>query len=193
MPPSSVVALGIDPGLANAGLAVLEILPVGERLLHLAVLKTEKCSKKQNTLAADDDMRRVRELAGALWALVAEYKPRIFCLEAASWPRSATAAAKTAMSRGVIGAIAETLGIAIAQASPQEVKLAVTGRRDASKEDVERGICERFGNAEVLGGGIARGRREHCYDAAASVIACLPSAPVRMARAMLSDGVEFRP
>lgn len=80
--------LGIDPGFAALGLARVELLAAGERVLNLAVIRTEASAQKREVRASDDNLRRARELAAALDAQVT---PEVVALavEAQSWPRNA--------------------------------------------------------------------------------------------------------
>jgi Holliday junction resolvasome RuvABC endonuclease subunit len=69
------LVLGIDPGFASLGFAVVELgestsAPYGAGLIthadmvvQIGVLRTKKSAKKQRVLSADDNIRRGRELA----------------------------------------------------------------------------------------------------------------------------------
>lgn len=179
-----VVVLGVDPGFAATGVALVELLPVGERVHYLGVIRTAKDDKKRNTLAADDNMRRTREIARALRLLLVEYQCVAFAIEAESPMRNASAAAKVSKAHAVVGVLAEVHGLPIIASSPQKLKKVLCGVATASKEDVESALLKRYGNAiEDLFEG-PDGMFEHPMDALGAVVVALDSEVLRMARAM---------
>ncbi len=184
-----MIVLALDPGLAACGFAVARLHRDGEELLEVGVLHTEKSDKKRGVRASDDLTRRGRELWRGLRDIVRRHAPAAICVEAVSFPRSSSAAAKTALARGCVIALAEVLGgLPIAEASPQDVKQAVCARKDASKQDVERAVLERWPGAEALcaAGRVRKSDREHVFDAAAVFVACLESDALRMARRLVA-------
>lgn len=77
------------------------------------------------------------------------------------------------------------LGLPIVQATPQEVKRATTGARDASKDDVRAALERRYGPLAAFLGALPDGEHEHPVDALAATVACLDSEPLRMARRLV--------
>lgn len=178
------IILGIDPGLASFGVAVVELLPEGERVLALEVIRTAKSAAKHDVLAACDNVRRARELAAALESIIRERCPVAIAAESMSFPRSSSVAGKMCLAWGVVSALAEEHGLPVVQASPQQVKAAVVGDKSASKLDVESALLRRYGNAIEALVHVPDGQREHAFDSLAAVVASLGSDVVRMARAM---------
>jgi crossover junction endodeoxyribonuclease RuvC len=170
--------LGIDPGLSKMGLALVRVNQEGERVLALDVLRTEKSHKKRHVLASEDNVRRIQELAAAL-APWFDGDVVAVCAESQSWPRSLGSATKTAMAWGIIGTILQRRRLPSLQASPQQVKAAVTGRKTASKEQVQAALEKRYGPLDWPS---RKADREHCADALAAIVACLDSEVIRMAR-----------
>lgn len=174
--------LGIDPGFAALGCAVMEVTAGSERVLQVEVVRTEKSNRKAHVRAAEDQHRRACILAGVLHRLVAEYRVVAFAVEAPSFGRGGNgsgAAFKTGISWGVISTLALLLDLPVVQASPQDVKKALCGRKNASKEDVEGAIERRYPD---LSWPRAKDDREHVADAAGVVVACLDSEVVRALR-----------
>ena len=173
-----MIALGIDPGFASFGWAAVRIDE--RRIEALGVIRTAKSPKKQSVFAADDNLRRAREIADRLYGVINLWKPAVICAEAMSFPRSASNAAKMAMGWGIVA----TLDLPLVQASPQAIKKAVCGMGSASKAEViaaVMGWCAP-GNAPDIGKlPVPRSQHEHCFDAAAAVIACADSDVVRAA------------
>jgi crossover junction endodeoxyribonuclease RuvC len=177
------LALGIDPGFASLGYALVDVSVSEVVVGSLGVITTEKSNKKQNVLASSDNLRRARELARLLQPLVQE--AGVICVEAMSFPRNASAAAKVAMSWGVLACLSELSDVPIVQVSPKELKQAVCGDATASKEKVAEALDRRFARsfgAELVGRGVAKSLHEHAYDALGTVVASLSSEVLRALR-----------
>lgn len=190
-----VHVLGIDPGFASVGCAILKLTPQGEVPILMEVIRTEKSAAKRNVRASDDNLERAKEIVTHLRRLVTTFDVRIICAETMSFPRNASAAAKMAICWGLLAAVASEHGIPVVQASPQEIKKAVCGRKDASKEDVQTALQARYpllAESVTKNGGpsilrdVPRSLWEHPYDAAAAVIACRDSEVFLLARRMVS-------
>lgn len=173
------IVLGIDHGLATLGLAVVELTASGEVVRSLEVVRTDKSDRKREVRASDDNVRRLVELSAALEARIG---PEVVALaaESQSWPRSALSIAKVAMVWGVIGAVAQRHSLPVIQASPQEAKRALTGRKDASKGDVQVALEVRY--PDLPDWPRPRALVEHAADALAAVVACLDHSVVKLAR-----------
>jgi len=185
--------LGIDPGFASIGLAVVAIgpNPQDDRPVKLALLRTQKSSAKRQVRASDDNLERAKEIAVWLQAMVVRYDIKLICAETMSFPRSASVAAKMAMCWGVIAAISTRGKIPVTQASPQEIKKMLCQNKSASKEDVQASLNLLF-RSDLVGPKslvaverIPRSQIEHPYDALAAVVACRESEVVLLLRRML--------
>lgn len=167
--------LGIDPGLANCGYALLHTHPLASmpRLVALGVVHTDKGVKPPSVAA--DNVRRCIELATNLQAIIAMpsltgLPPVVLvCVESMSFPRSASAAAKASMCWGVIVDNAVRWGVPILQQSPQIVKRHTVGRINATKKQVERAMIRRYKATQVEPHlvGVKKALREHPFDALA--------------------------
>ncbi len=180
-----VTIVGCDPGLANFGVAVVELGRHGECVVHLETIATIKSSRKLSVLAAHDNVRRCRELSARLLVVAGQHGPRVICAESMSAPRSASSAAKLAMSWGALSAVAQLLGLPLVQASPQAIKRTVAGHAAASKADVQGALMQRFGLPELFEG-MRKGDVEHAADALGAAVTCLDSDVVRMARTLVA-------
>jgi crossover junction endodeoxyribonuclease RuvC len=181
-----VIVLGIDSGLAACGLAAVRLLPAGEQLVEIQVFTSKPSDRKVGVRAADDVARRARELAVVMGLALEQYRPVALAIESPSWPRNAGSAAKMGIAFGVAFGMAERFGLPLVQATPMDVKLAVTGRKTASKDEVILAVETRFP-------GIEWPRQttlwEHGADAVGVVLACLNSEPLRMARRLAAEAV----
>lgn len=167
-----MIVLGLDPGFRDLGFAAIEFTRDGERPVAAGVIRTKKSTKKQNVLATEDNVRCGRELGEQLEMILAALSPVLVCTESQSWPRNAGASAKVGIAWGVV--INATRSLPMAQASPQEIKRIVVGAKNASKADVELEVARRW-NLSPLLEGVTESKRNHAYDAAGAVIACMES------------------
>ncbi len=166
--------LGLDPGFQNIGYTILKCTPEKEEILYMGIFRTEKADKKRKVLAVDDNFRRTKEIAEFLCSTLAEWNIKAICAEAISHPRNAGAAAKVAMTWGVIAAISHLNKIPVIQATPQEIKLAMCGIKSASKEEVEASVKTKVYVGNFLTK-VAKSHQNHAFDAAAAVLTCLKS------------------
>lgn len=162
--------------------------PVGvrDRVVASGVVTTEKSSKKRNVLAADDNLRRAKEVAAVLTGLVDLWKIKAICAESMSFPRNASAAAKMAMTWGVVATLSSMKSIPVVQASPQEIKANLCGRRDASKEDIQGKVIEVHEELPGFLQDIAPSNRNHAYDAAAAYMASASCELISTLRGMVT-------
>lgn len=177
------LVLGVDPGIATFGWALVELSRRGEKLVEVGVVTTKPSDKRRRVRQSDDLARRAAELGAAVDALLARHSPRAVCAEAMSWPRNAGSAAKIGVGYGVL--VAQVMvgrGLPLVQASPQEVRKALCGKASASKDEMRERVRDRLGCAAFDRAPILASLFEHAHDAAAVVVACLDSDVLRMAR-----------
>jgi crossover junction endodeoxyribonuclease RuvC len=175
--------LGLDPGFSCVGFALVRL--DGDELhpTEMGVIRTEKASKKQNVFASEDNLRRAREITAVLNKILRAHPVQAMCAETMSFPRSSSVAAKMAMCWGVVAAFSELMNIPLVQATPKALKKSVTGRADASKEDIIEVLRKRYGEeVEGLVDGVPPSLREHPYDALGAVVACRDSELLRLLR-----------
>src|SRR5205823_5786493 len=125
------VVLGVDPGTAAVGLAVVERGTSGPRVLWAGTLRTPA------GLASELRLRRLHE--GVVTA-IREHAPGAMAVERLLWGRNSQSAMAVAQASGVIMLAAAEAGIPVEEYAPLEVKMAVTGVGNASKEDVRRSL-----------------------------------------------------
>lgn len=178
----SLLVLGVDPGFAMLGFALtsLDKAAVVPHIVEMSLVQTEKSTAKQNVLASNDNFRRAREIAKALRRI---RQPDVVCVESMSFPRSASVAAKMAMSWGVLADYCESLQIPLLMATPKELKRAVTGVATATKEQVQESLTLYFDRDLTKVPGmedVPPSKREHPFDALAAVVACLNGEVLRL-------------
>jgi crossover junction endodeoxyribonuclease RuvC len=119
--------LGLDPGFGRMGYAVLSAQGMDLRLVVCDAIVTP------TTLAYPQRLRQIYEELGVI---IAEYQPAEAAIEELFFGRNVTTAIKVAQARGVTILALVQQGLSIAEYTPSEVKLAITGYGAARKEQV---------------------------------------------------------
>lgn len=81
---------------------------------------------------------RLLAIANSLDALIARRAPTALALERLYFNKNAKTAMRVAEARGVAMLCAARAGLTVAEYTPQEVKLSVTGTGNADKQQVQR-------------------------------------------------------
>jgi crossover junction endodeoxyribonuclease RuvC len=164
--------VGMDPGLASFGWCVADVADEIS-ILELGVWRTEPSKTKSAIRGTSDVAERVAYLMRSVAELVERTQPSALCMEDFSPPRSSSAAAKVARVFGMLDAVAEYEGLASLRVTPQEIKLAMCGRRGASKDAVQAEVF-RWCTAsalEQLEGNAPKSQHNHAFDAGGAVLA----------------------
>ena len=119
--------LGIDPGFGRLGYAVILAKGNDLDLLVCDAVMTPK------TLAYPQRLQQIYE---QLDTIIAEYRPAEAAIEELFFGKNVTTAIAVAQARGVAMLLLEQRGVSIAEYTPSEVKLAVTGYGAARKEQI---------------------------------------------------------
>lgn len=178
-----VTILGIDPGFASLGLAIVQVWPSGgprPLVERVEVVRTEKATKKRAILSSDDNVQRGRKLARefAGWVSIAH----VIGAESMSFSRNASASHKIGIAWGVIVAVADSRGVPICQTSPQDVKLRIAGAKTADKAAVQMAVTDATDfsrDARTYLADLALGQHEHAYDAIACALSVVDGDLVR--------------
>jgi crossover junction endodeoxyribonuclease RuvC len=164
--------LGIDPGFSSLGWAICEPVVLGIRPIKCGVIITEKATKKVQLRSSEDNIRRAQQIYTDLLKLFEADPIHLICTETMSWPRNAGVVAKMGIVWGVIASIAQVHRVPLIQASPMEIKRAVTGNGKAGKDQMIATI--RFNFPELMLPPQLT-LQEHAADAIGAVVACQES------------------
>ncbi|MBI4260229.1 MAG: crossover junction endodeoxyribonuclease RuvC [Actinobacteria bacterium] len=123
--------LGVDPGLASTGLAVVAREGGRERVVWATTVRTQ---------AGLAEAARLRQVHGAVRDAIAEHRPDALALERLMWGRNVGSAMSVARASGVAMLAAAEAGLAVEEYAPLEVKMAVTGVGNAGKDQVRRAL-----------------------------------------------------
>jgi crossover junction endodeoxyribonuclease RuvC len=124
-----VRVLGIDPGTAALGYGVVERSGGTLRAVDYGVFETGP----DVTLP-----ERLLKLHGLLTELVALHRPDLVAVERLFFSRNVQTAFAVGQARGVVLLAAAQHAVPVREATPNEVKSAVTGYGSADKEQVAR-------------------------------------------------------
>ena len=155
--------LGVDPGVARCGLAV-----VGRR----GRTSDLRFATTVITPADADESVRFRLIAEAARAAIAEHRPAAVAVERVAWSRNQVSALHVARATGVIILVAAEAGLPVAEYAPNEVKQAVTGAGNADKAQVQRALTRLHGLRDVPA-------QADAADAIAVAVTHLLAAPMR--------------
>ena len=123
-----VIVLGIDPGTLATGYGFIAVTPEGVKVLACGLIRNN--SRHPMPL-------RLRHIYDELRVLIGRYRPSEFAIESAFYGKNAQSALKLGHARGVSILAAVQEGIPASEYSPREVKKAVVGNGNASKEQVQ--------------------------------------------------------
>jgi len=135
-----MIIAGIDPGLQNTGLAVLEKSGHSIRLIDFQLI--------QSTRAVSFDAR-LKIIYDQVVQFLVAHKPEVVALEEVFYAKNAQVALKMGHARGAVILAAANQSIPVAEYSPREIKLAVTGNGNASKYQVQQMICRILNVKEI--------------------------------------------
>jgi crossover junction endodeoxyribonuclease RuvC len=160
-----VFVLGIDPGLSRCGYAVLDARAKPARAVAIGVLRTAP---------ADPLPVRLAEIHAELKALLDEFSPSVVAIERIFFQHNVRTAVSVGQVSGLVIAEAAGRGCAVAQYSPNEVKLAVAGDGAADKVAVATMVTTLLGLARTP-------NPPDAADAAALALCHLAHAPLAAA------------
>ncbi len=147
----STVILGIDPGTTGMGYALLSAATEPATLLARGLVLTSSAGTAAERLLA---------IATALDAIIAEHAPDALAVERLYFNKNVKTAMAVAEARGIALLCAARAGLEIAEYTPQEVKLSVTGNGAADKRAVQRMIVHLLALEEPI-------RQDNVADAVA--------------------------
>ena len=149
-----MIVLGIDPGTAALGYGIVESRSGRLRMIDAGCLETKPDVSLPSRLLA---------IHALLDELLALHKPDLVAVERLFFSRNAQTAFAVGQARGVVLLAAAQAEVPVREATPNEVKLAVTGSGRADKEQVGRMVAVCLGLGEAP-------RRDDTADALAVAI-----------------------
>jgi len=137
--------LAIDPGFRHTGYAVIGFKAGKPVILKHGCINTEKATKRTKVRVADDTVRCVQEIVRALSGLIRDNAVRGIVAELPTGGgKSANANKSMGIATAVCGAVAVFHELPAEWVTPSEIKKALTNKRNASKDEVQRAILDEF-------------------------------------------------
>lgn len=131
-----ICVLGVDPGIARLGLAVVSGQPRHPELRWAETVRTP---------SDQDESERLLVLVMAVRAAVAAHSPTCLALERVAFNRNQVSALTVARVTGAVMAAAAEAGLPVAEYSPTQIKSAVTGIGNADKAQVYQALVKVHG------------------------------------------------
>jgi crossover junction endodeoxyribonuclease RuvC len=134
------VVLGVDPGIARCGLAVVARRDRTTTITWSATVQTSHDT---------DESVRLATIAVAVRSAIAEHRPGAVAIERVAWNKNQVSALHVARATGVVMAVAAEAGVRVEEYAPSEVKSAVTGSGSADKRQVQQALLRVHGLKDV--------------------------------------------
>lgn len=147
--------LGIDPGLANVGWAVLRKGETGEQEVELVECGCIKTKPRENSA------ERLCLIDSGLSKLIDKYGVKEMAVESLFFARNAKSAMQVAEAIGVIKVCGARQKVKVFDYTPLQIKMTLVGYGQAEKEQVEVMVRKFLGLSEPISPG-------HASDAAAA-------------------------
>ena len=128
--------IGVDPGTRLCGFGVLESINGTLSCVESGVI----IPPSKNSVP-----QRLRAIFEGLVEVIGKYAPDEMSIEGLFFAKNARSAIRLGEARGVACLAAALCGISVHEYAPTEVKLALTGRGRARKEEVQRVISSILG------------------------------------------------
>lgn len=130
-----MIALGIDPGTAITGFALVQAHNALLSPLHFGVITTSPKASLPD---------RLLKIHSELVNLINSFQPDILGIEKLFFGKNSTTAIPVAHARGVVLLAAAQHNLPILEFAPNEVKLSITGYGRASKQQVTFMVTKLF-------------------------------------------------
>lgn len=121
------VILGIDPGTQILGYGVLEVTSTGPRYVGMGVVDLRKES---------DHFAKIRKIFLEVTELIEHFKPDELAVEAPFYGKNIQSMLKLGRAQGSAIAAALNRNMPVYEYAPRKIKLSITGKGAASKEQV---------------------------------------------------------
>ena len=121
--------LGLDPGFATTGFAILDVNGPEKKLITTGVIKTA---------AGLPFPKRLKELYEDMRAILIEYKPKVCSIEQIFFSKNITTGINVSHARGVLLLALQEFGVELHEYSPSAMKRALTGNVRADKKAIQK-------------------------------------------------------
>jgi len=119
--------LGVDPGTNVMGFALLELYLQKSNVIDMGVIKMDKLP---------GHYEKLHKIFEETTSLIEQYKPAVLAIEAPFYGKNLQSMLKLGRAQGVVIAASLHQGMEVFEYSPKKIKQSITGRGNASKEQV---------------------------------------------------------
>jgi crossover junction endodeoxyribonuclease RuvC len=154
--------LGIDPGTGILGFGVIDVEKGKPQLVDAGVIRTP---------VHEDDAVRLQTIFDELTDIIAATKPTQMSVEKLFFARNVTTAMTVAQARGVVLLCGMQAGLSIAEYTPLQIKMAVTGYGKADKKQIQEMVRVILGLKDVP-------KPDDCADAIAAALTHAQTQPL---------------
>jgi crossover junction endodeoxyribonuclease RuvC len=152
--PEPLIVLGIDPGLARAGLGVVRFDGQSHKAIYADVISTP---------TTWDLARRLKHIHETIRDAARQFKPTAAAIETLYFAANVKTAMQVAQARGVAILATADEGIELFEYTPLQIKQAVAGYGRADKDQMRKMVQMLLGLKEPP-------RSDHAADALAAAI-----------------------
>lgn len=137
------IILGIDPGTSATGYGIISAKGNSPSVVTLGVIKL---------LSKDDHFLRIRKIFEATLELIDKYHPDELAIESPFYGKNIQSMLKLGRAQGAAISAALYRSVPVFEYAPRKIKLSITGRGAASKEQVAGMLMQilNFREQEVL-------------------------------------------
>lgn len=125
--PGERIILGIDPGTSITGYGVIKTIGTTPELLTIGSIDLSKYN---------DHYLKIKHIFDCTLDIIEEYHPDELAIEAPFYGKNVQSMLKLGRAQGAAIAAALTHSIPIFEYAPRKIKMSITGRGAASKEQV---------------------------------------------------------
>ncbi|MDX9725055.1 MAG: crossover junction endodeoxyribonuclease RuvC [Bacteroidales bacterium] len=121
------IILGIDPGTSTTGYGIIKAAGTEPKLITIGAIDLTKY---------DDHYVRIKHIFERTIGIIEEYHPDELAIEAPFYGKNVQSMLKLGRAQGAAIAAALSRSIPVFEYAPRKIKMSITGRGSASKEQV---------------------------------------------------------
>lgn len=136
-----MIILGIDPGIGRTGWGCID-----RKSASATVAVAYGCIETKSTT---DEVSRLVEIYRAISQVIVDYKPESVAVERLFFSTNQKTALVVGQARGVLLLAAGQSGLSVTSYTPLQVKMAITGYGQATKQQIQRMVQSMLGLSTI--------------------------------------------
>ncbi len=136
------IILGIDPGTTTTGYGLIKVAGVNPVLITIGLIDLSKFG---------DHYLKLKHIFDRVSGIIDEYHPDEMAIEAPFYGKNVQSMLKLGRAQGAAIAAALNRSVPVSEYAPRKIKMSITGRGAASKEQVASMLMKilKFGETEM--------------------------------------------